>query len=357
MIDIAWKLRTPWVALALVWMVAPAAASAAAQSGDAAPQTDEEYTKLLSDDSQNSGRIQAVDSLLAGDAELEDSYLAYEDSIAAYPELAEHEGDLYEALDSDPALAGACAELENEVASVPEAAYEMATEDSLLAADPEFASRMTELESAAAEDPELLDNYGDQMAYLWSHPVEAEEFFSDESGPYYPGDDESIVVFVYYLEDHPRLFGAYYDLYQYLGAHRALKLALFRNCRWYTPPHRRVWIADWRCRLAAARNTRIHRALWNRRIYLGRHPLLNRAVWRHRIVVAHRPQGRAALWRHRAFVARHPKYRGALARHRSWERVHHPRPDRGRHPAGRVGKAKRDEKESTRKAKPKRRVR
>jgi hypothetical protein len=328
--------RATWAALAFVWAIVLAAAPAAAQNADPAPQADEEYTRLLSDDPENSGSIQAVDSLLARDGELEDSYMAYEDSIGAYPEVAGHEGDLYEALDSDPALADAYAQLEDDVASDPGAAYKIAAEDSLLAADPEFARRMMELESAAAEDPDLLDTYGEQMAYLWSHPVEAEEFFSDESGPYYPGSDESLVAFVYYLEDHPRLFGAYWDLYHYLGAHRALRVALFRNCRWYMP-HSRLWIADWRCRLLAARDGRIHRSLWNRRVYLGGRPWLNRALWRHRIVVAHRPRGRAAIWKHRAFEARHPKYRGALARHRSWERAHHPRPERGRPPAGRTG--------------------
>lgn len=313
---------TLWI-LAAAFLVIPAP-GAAQQEGSSAG--DPEYTKTLQEDSGNKAQIEKVDALLSGDEELEESYLAYEDSLDAHAELRGYEDGLFEAADRDTMLARLMADYEEIEASTSEASERSADMDSILAADPGLADRMRQLEVMAAEDPDLLDDYGDQMFYLWSRPIEAEEFFStDENGPYYPGSDEEIVTFVYYLEKHPRLFRAYWNLYTYVGANVPLKRALYSHWRWYMN-RGDLWKAHWRYTLWTARNDGLHGLVWNRRLYLGRRPWLDRSIRAHHVLVVRRPHARPLLWKHGAFVARHPEHRSTVVKHRRWVKTHGPHP-------------------------------
>jgi hypothetical protein len=295
----------------------------AQQEGDAS-SGDTEYAKILEAGGAEKQQIEEVDELLSGDDELEKSYLAYEDSLDANTELRDYEDDLFEAAEQDTVMARLLAAFEEEAAHDPEAANQLAYMDSLLAANPGLAERVRELEAAAAEDPELLDNYGDQMFYLCSRPGEGEEFFAtDEKGPYYPGSDQEIVAFVYYLEKQPRLFRAYRSLYTYVRADIALKSSLYKHWRWHSH-HRPLWKAHWRYRVWTARDTRVHRVVWGRRLYLGKRPWLGRSIWHHHFIVIKRPHARPVLWKHSAFVAKHPKYRGTVSKHRHWMKKHKP---------------------------------
>lgn len=288
------------------------------------PLTDEGYLSLLDENPQLREDLERLDSLLDKDEEFEESFLAYEDSLKANPELARLEGALFEALDSDSILAERLAKFEEGAAREPGAAVGLAEMDSILAADPGLAEKVRAVERAAAEDPELLDDYGGQMAYLGSRPLEAQHFFSDEDGPYYPGSDQAIVEYVYYLEAHPKLFRAYWELFRYLGeAKPPLRTSVYRKWRWYAD-RGALWRAHWRYRVRAAESPETHRLIWERRTYMGRRPPLARSVWRYHLAVAERPAARTLIWKHGAFVARHPKYSGALARHRALTRKREP---------------------------------
>ncbi len=312
-------------AAALLLLFSPAArAPEAVLQVKGMPLTDEGYSSLLDENPELREDLERLNSLLDKDQELERNFLAYEDSLKANPELAELEGALFEALDSDSVLAGWLANFEERAAREPGAAVGLAAMDSILAADPGLAEKVRAVESAAAEDPELLDNYGRQMAYLGSRPREAQDFFSDEDGPYYPGSDQEIVEYVYYLETHPKLFEAYRELYRYLGAARqALRMNVYRGWRWYSG-RGALWRAHWRYRVRAAGSPETHRLIWERRTYMGRRPPLARFVWMHHLAAAERPAARRLIWKHRAFVARHPKYSGTVARHRALTRNREP---------------------------------
>jgi hypothetical protein len=316
----------------LGFVVVVCAALAISASGDARAQNEEpvqedsEYARVLKENPDDAGHLDEVDGFLSGDEELDESYVAYEDSLEANAGLQEHENALFEAVDEDTAMARLLAGFEEEAAEHPESAEQMALMDSLLAADPGLAERMQEVEAAAAEDPDLVESYGGQMSYLYSRPMEAEEFFTtDEGGPYYPGSDEEIVAFVYYVEKRPRLFRAYWSLFTYIRADRALRTALYRHWRWYGS-RRPLWKAHWRYRVWTARKSEVHRMVWARRVYLGKRPWLGRSIWKHHFVVAKRPLARPVLWKHSVLVAKHPKYRGAVAKHRHWVRKHSPPP-------------------------------
>lgn len=293
----------------------------AAFQEESSPAKDEDYSRLIEENAEHRKQVEEMDELLSVDEELEESYLAYQDSLNANPELGEYEDLLFEEMEEDSVLARLLTEFEEDAARDPEAAGRLAYMDSLLAAEPDLAEKMQELESAAAEDPDILVEHGDEMAYLCARPAEGEEFFSKEDGPYYPGSDEGMVEFVYYLEGHPRLFRAYWGLYHHISADPVLRRAVYSHWRWYWR-RKHLWKSHWRYRLHAARDARAHRMVWARRVYLGRSPWQGRAVWRYHFVVVKRPMARPVLWKYQAFVARHSKYRGTVAKHRHWVRKH-----------------------------------
>lgn len=296
---------------------------AGADTGDPLPEPDDEYQQWLQEHPEDQARLDEIDSLLAGDEELEDSYLAYQESLATHPELAARESTFYEILEEDSLLAQRYADFEETAAADSEALEQIAVMDSLLAADQELAGRIEALETAAAEHEELLDEYGDQMSYLQAHPEEAEAFFQDEAEPSYQGADDGLTAFAVYLRARPPLYRAYWRLYRYLRDHPATAVRVYHHWRW-VHPRRNLWLRWWRYRLYAARHPRFHRVIWNRRLYLGRRPRLARKVWHHRLVAARRPAWRRALHRHRIFMLRRPGLHRAMVKHRRWIRHHRP---------------------------------
>jgi hypothetical protein len=298
---------------------------AASQEAEPGLETDQEYQRMLDEHPEYKAQFEKIDSLLAEDQDLEDSYLAYQESLMVDRTFAAEESTYFEALEEDTVLARRLAEFEATAAEDSGAVAEFATMDSLFAVDPELAERVEELESAAAEDPDLIDNYGEAMAYLEADPEEAEGFFGDEAGPTYHGEDPRMIVYVGYLAAHPRLYRAHWNLYRYLRSHRAVARVVYGHWKWCVT-RRPLWEASWRYRLRAARHPGIHRVAWQRRIYLGGRPQLLRHVWHHRLLVAGRPGMRPVLARYSIFAIRHPEHARTVVKHRHWVRKHHPQP-------------------------------
>jgi hypothetical protein len=156
---------------------------ACGQEPEQAPQTDEDYEKFLQENPGYKSQIEEIDALLGSDEELEESYLAYQESLSVNAELAQQESTFFEVLQEDTVLAERLARFEEIAAQDSEAIGQLTAMDSLLAEDQGLVKRMEEVELAAGEDPDLLENHGDQMAHLQTHPEEAEEFFALEEGP------------------------------------------------------------------------------------------------------------------------------------------------------------------------------
>lgn len=281
---------------------------------------DQEYALFLQENGSASDRIEEIDSLIEDDPELEASFTAQADSLAAHPELAAQEESLADALEADPALATSRGEYEDALAQETDGATQAATFDSLMAADPRLAELMEEIEREAGSDSELLDEHGDAMAYLEAHPEESVALFAEESGPTYTGSDAVVVAYVTYLELHPTYYRSWWRLHRHLRAHPPQARVLYAHWRW-RKARPRLWHAGWSYRLRLARAPRIHQLYWKQRLYLGHRPALARELWRHRVLVARKP----ALAAHRRYLRRHPGVAHRVALHRTWVRRHaHP---------------------------------
>lgn len=254
-------------------------------------ESDSEYTQ-----------IEEIDELIEGDPDLDASFAAQAESLAAHPELAEEEESFATALQADPVLAARHGAYEDAVAEEPEAAAQTVTIDSLMAADPHLAGLMERVEKEAGSDSQLLDNHGEAMAYLEAHPQEAEALFAEEQGPVYAGGDAALIAYVAYLDAHPDYHRSWWRLYRHLRAHPPRARILYAHWRWLEP-RKRLWHADWAYRLRVARAPQVHRLHWNKRLYVGRRPALARGFWHHRVLVATKP----ALKAHRHYLRHHPR--------------------------------------------------
>jgi len=228
---------------------------------------------------------------------------AYAESLCSNLDFAKHEAALFEILQRDSILAELFERFVAEVGKTPGTEDRLVAEDSLLSAEPELSRRMMELEAAAAEQAGTIQDYGEQIFRLWSRPVESLEFFSDADGPYYPGSDEGMVNFVYYLERSPRLFAAYRNLFDYLRKSPEQRRKVFPLWRWYGRRDS-LWFSMWRYRLRAVGSETARNVVWARRTFLGSRPRLARMVLRNHSSLALEADGDPELWSRCARLAR-----------------------------------------------------
>ncbi len=280
-------------------------------SGD----TDAEFERLMEENPSQRAAIEGIDTAIADDPELEESIVAYQDSLSQSPAFAEQESLFHAAVAEDTLLAERLMELEHVAAGDSDAAQQLASFDSLVASDEDLAEIVREVERLASEDTALLETHGTAMAYLEAHPEIAESVFVDPDGPSYDGSDPAVAGYASYLAVQRPLYRAWRRLYRYVGAHPRAAAGLHAHWRWFET-RSALWRAWWRCRLRAARKPALHRVIWRRRLVLGRSPRLCRWLWGHRFVLARRP----AFRRHLTFLHRHPRIWDGLVRHRHFVR-------------------------------------
>ncbi|MBU1949185.1 MAG: hypothetical protein KJ927_10770, partial [Candidatus Eisenbacteria bacterium] len=312
----------PLVALLLMLFLA----GAGTVSAEDTDPIDPEYETLLTENPDDQEQLRDIEALLSSDIELEDSFIAYEDSLATHPELAGQEEELAEALAGDPELQRQLTEFEGWLSSDPESAGRMASYDSLMSSNPELAEAVEEMERLAAEDPDILESHGEAMAAIEGDSELAAEIFAEEDGPTDVARDPAVSAYIIYLRGHPAYYHTGWRIYHYARLHPPAARGLYSHWRWFHP-RRDLWRSWWGCRIRAAHNVKVHKILWRRRAYLGRRPALAHQVYRHRMVVLSRP----ALRCHMSFLSKHQRLARAVVKHRKQVRhynVHKAKPVR-----------------------------
>ncbi|MFH1144285.1 MAG: hypothetical protein V1774_07055 [Candidatus Eisenbacteria bacterium] len=312
-----WRAWASPVLLLLPLVLIPGVAA-----GDSVESRDAQYEQLIADYPQHQKEIEEFEAALADDPQAEEHLLAYNDSLTAHADLAQYEETMQEVVSGDSMLAETQAAFEAEAAADARSAAELAAFDSLLAANPELASSLEEIETSAAQDDALLEQHGEVMAQLEADPSLAEEFYADEDGPTYGGDDPEMIAYVNYLIFRPPLYRAWWRSYHYLRNHPLVAQGVYRHWRWFEP-RRTLWCAWWDYRLRVARHRGAHESFWAQRLYLGHRPWLARPMWQHRLFISTRPVLRAQLH----FYRHHPRVAGAVIDHRRWA-MRHPAPPR-----------------------------